>query len=161
MRNTMSAAKKPVSPEMYRPVHITVVREEGGPVQITVVREAGSAYGGQGYPLILWLESTDPFRGYFVSPALEGESRVCFRSYAEFSQQAGELTERVRDLFRSGKSLDTEHWRPRPAVHRRADRVLLIRPGENGEWSGDVYTPGSMTLETFRGRAELEKLLCL
>ena len=159
MRNTMSAAEKPVPPDMYRPVHAAVVREAGGPVHITVVRERGSTHGGQGYPLILWLESTDPFRGYFVSPALEGESRVCFRSYGEFSQQAGELTEKVRALFRSGKRLETESWRIRPAARRKADRVLLIRPGAGGEWSGEIYTPGSMTLETFRDRAELEKLL--
>lgn len=160
MRNTMSAAEKRIPPEMYRPVHAAAVREEGGPVHITVVREAGSAYGGQGYPLILWLESTDPFRGYFVSPALEGESRVCFRSYAEFSQQTAELTEKVRALFRSGKRLETEAWQIPAAARRKADRVLLIRPGKAGEWSGDVYTPGIMTLETFRDRAELEKLLC-
>ena len=151
MWNMLSAAEKKIPPQTGVQAHAAV----------TVIREAGGMYGRQRYPLILYLKSRYPFRGYFLSPALEGETRVCFGSYGEFIRRAGELTERVRDLFRSGKSLDTEHWRPRPAVHRRADRVLLIRPGENGEWSGDVYTPGSMTLETFRGRAELEKLLCL
>lgn len=160
MRNMMSAAETTVPPETDRRIHTAAARETGSPVHITVVREAGSAYGGQGYPLILWLESTDPFRGYFVSPALEGETRVCFRSYAEFAQQAGELTEKVRILFLSGKRLETENWRIPAAARRRADRVLLIRPGKAGEWSGDIYTPGIMTLETFRGRAELEKLLC-
>lgn len=160
MRNVISAAEKPVPPKMGSPVHIMVVREEGSPVHIAVVRETGSAYGGQGYPLVLWLESTDPFRGYFVSPALEGETRVFFRSFTEFAQRAGELTEKVRVLFRSGKRLETETWRIPPAARRKADRVLLIRPGEDGEWSGDVYTPGIMTLETFRDRVELEKLLC-
>lgn len=160
MRNTMSAAEKRIPPEMYRPVHIAGALEEGGPVSVTLVREAGGVYGRHSYPLILYLDSKDPFRGYFLSPALEGESRVCFRSYAEFSQQAGELTEKVRALFRSGKRLETEAWQIPAAARRRADQVLLIRPGKAGEWSGDVYTPGIMTLETFRDRAELEKLLC-
>ena len=159
MRNTLSAAEILVPPETGSRVRITAAREAAGPVRFTVVREACGAYGGQGYPLILYLESKALFRGYFLSPALEGETGVCFRSYEEFVRSAGDLTEKIRALFRSGKRLETETWRISPAVRRRADRVLLIRPGENGEWSGDVYTPGAMTLEAFRSRAELEKLL--
>ena len=30
---------------------------------------------------------------------------------------------------------------------------------ESWNWSGDIYTPGAMRLETFRNAAELEMLL--
>ena len=146
MRYMMSAAAKQLPPETEGAVHITVVRETCG------------AYGREGYPLVLWLESADPFRGCFASPALERESRICFGSYAEFAGQVGELTEQVRTLFRNGKRPETETWRLPPA-DRRADRVLFIRPGRDGTWSGDIYTPGAMQLETFRNAAELEMLL--
>ena len=163
MRYMMSAAAKPGLPKTGRmaypgtgsPYHITAVREEGSPACIKVVREALGAYGREGYPLVLWLESADPFRGCFTSPALGREIRICFGSYAEFAGQVGELTEQVRILFWNGKRLETETWRLPPAG-RRADRVLFIRPGRDGNWSGDIYTPGAMRLETFRNAAELE-----
>ena len=111
MRYMMSAAAKPGLPKTGRmaypgtgsPYHITAVREEGSPACIKVVREALGAYGREGYPLVLWIDSTDPFRGWFASPALERESRICFGSCAEFARQIEELTEQVRILFRSGK----------------------------------------------------------
>ncbi len=131
------------------------IRQTSARVGVLLVRESG----GEGIPLILYLESTDPFRGYFLSPALPGETRVSFRDYREFARKARELTEKVRGQFRAGKRPDTEHWRLPPAG-RRADRVLFLRPGRDGEWSGDIYTPGKMTLEIFRGLGELEKRLC-
>ena len=166
MRYMMSAAAKPGLPKTGRmaypgtgsPYHITAVREEGSPACIKVVREALGAYGREGYPLVLWIDSTDPFRGWFASPALERETRICFGSYAEFAGQVGELTEQVRTLFRNGRRPETETWRLPPAG-RRADRVLFIRPGRDGTWSGDIYTPGAMRLEMFRNAAELEMRL--
>lgn len=121
------------------------------------VRDRGGR--DRGFPLVLYLESTSPFRGYFYSPALPGNARAVFRSYAEFAGEAGDLTDQVRTLFRAGKYPGTETWRLPPAG-RRADRVLFIRPGRDGTWSGDIYTPGAMRLETFRNPAELERLLC-
>lgn len=126
------------------------------------VRDRGGRDRGgrdRGFPLVLYLESTSPFRGYFYSPALPGNARAVFRSYAEFAGEAGDLTDQVRTLFRAGKYPETETWRLPPAG-RRADRVLFIRPGRDGTWSGDIYTPGAMRLETFRNPAELERLLC-
>ena len=104
MRYMMSAVAKPGLPKTGRmaypgtgsPYHITAVREEGSPACIKVVREALGAYGREGYPLVLWLESADPFRGWFASPALERESRICFGSCAEFAWQIEELTDQVR-----------------------------------------------------------------
>ena len=131
------------------------VRDRGG-------RDRGGRDRGgrdRGFPLVLYLESTSPFRGYFYSPALPGNARAVFRSYAEFAGEAGDLTDQVRTLFRAGKYPETETWRLPPAG-RRADRVLFIRPGRDGTWSGDIYTPGAMRLETFRNPAELERLLC-
>ena len=126
------------------------------------VRDRGGRDRGgrdRGFPLVLYLESTSPFRGYFYSPALPGNARAVFRSYAEFAGEAGDLTDQVRTLFRAGKYPETETWCLPPAG-RRADRVLFIRPGRDGTWSGDIYTPGAMRLETFRNPAELERLLC-
>ena len=126
------------------------------------VRDRGGRDRGgrdRGFPLVLYLESTSPFRGYFYSPALPGNARAVFRSYAEIAGEAGDLTDQVRTLFRAGKYPETETWRLPPAG-RRADRVLFIQPGRDGTWSGDIYTPGAMRLETFRNPAELERLLC-
>lgn len=139
MRNRRSSSEKRFVPDIFSP-------------------ETEGRYG-RSYVLLLFLNESDRFSGYFLNPHIPAEKASVFHDYLDFENKLRQLTEQAEQADEHDDTVACySGWLPGNCKKPVSFAVHMAVTG-SGEWQGDIFDPRTRKEVCFYKKEQLEELL--
>lgn len=124
-----------------------------------LIRESMRDPYGRSFLLLVYLDGTDDFSGFYLTPYSEHGDKTRFRSIQELSEKMTELVQMVLHRDVSGIFVNCcEEW-IEEGLPEHADFVILFHLNKHSAWTGHLLSAKLKINCTFKSRERLLKRL--
>ena len=114
---------------------------------------------GRSYVLLLFLNESDRFSGYFLNPHFPADKARIFHDYPDFENELRQLTEQAQNLDEHGETVACYNkWLP-GNCKKPVSFAIHMAVTDTGEWQGDIFNPRAKKEVCFYNKEQLEELL--